>query len=358
MIKSISISNYQSHKKTELELDSGVNIIVGQSDSGKTAILRALRWLIWNKPGGNAFRSEWGGDTSVKIELDSKARIARRKTKTHNTYTLSSSEENKEANAFRAVGQGVPEDIQKALNISDLNVQNQLDAPFLLSETSGEIARKLNKIANIEVIDRAISNINRKSREINTRIKIHEEDLASYRKEKEELAYVEIAEKDIDRILEKQERLENVEQDGHALALLIVSLKQASRSIRALEPIVKAEIELTELIRKQNELEEAIVKADDLLTATLDLKEITKLLKKLKPIVRAEKKVAQCFALLEGIEQRTDQYNNLAHTINELIGSDNELARSKYRLEDIEREFKKKMGKVCPLCNQKIKEQE
>jgi exonuclease SbcC len=70
MIDSLSIQNFQSHEKTELEFDEGINIIIGQSDSGKSAILRALNWVVNNKPNGEAFKSNWGGDTKVKIIIE------------------------------------------------------------------------------------------------------------------------------------------------------------------------------------------------------------------------------------------------------------------------------------------------
>jgi len=56
MIKYLQIQNFQSHKDSLLEFDPGVNVIVGSSDSGKTAVIRALRWLVWNRPSGDAFR--------------------------------------------------------------------------------------------------------------------------------------------------------------------------------------------------------------------------------------------------------------------------------------------------------------
>ena len=57
MLKSISIKNYQSHKETDLTFNEGVNVITGTSDSGKTAILRSLSWLINNRPSGDAFKN-------------------------------------------------------------------------------------------------------------------------------------------------------------------------------------------------------------------------------------------------------------------------------------------------------------
>ncbi|MFR9297315.1 MAG: AAA family ATPase, partial [Aedoeadaptatus pacaensis] len=43
-IEKIILVNFQSHVYSELSLSRGVNVIVGPSDSGKTAIMRALRW--------------------------------------------------------------------------------------------------------------------------------------------------------------------------------------------------------------------------------------------------------------------------------------------------------------------------
>ncbi len=55
MIKSAKLINFQSHIDSLLEFHSGVNSITGQSDSGKSSILRAINWVIHNKPSGDAF---------------------------------------------------------------------------------------------------------------------------------------------------------------------------------------------------------------------------------------------------------------------------------------------------------------
>jgi len=58
VVEKITIKNFQSHEETELQFSSGVNVIVGSSDSGKSAILRALKWVVQNKPSGTAFFTE------------------------------------------------------------------------------------------------------------------------------------------------------------------------------------------------------------------------------------------------------------------------------------------------------------
>jgi exonuclease SbcC len=44
MIKSIKIQNFETHIKTHLDLHPGVNVIVGESDEGKSGIIRSIKW--------------------------------------------------------------------------------------------------------------------------------------------------------------------------------------------------------------------------------------------------------------------------------------------------------------------------
>ncbi len=49
MIKSVRMQNFESHEDTEIEFTEGMNLIVGQSNSGKSSILRALRMVVDNE---------------------------------------------------------------------------------------------------------------------------------------------------------------------------------------------------------------------------------------------------------------------------------------------------------------------
>ena len=63
MITKISIKNIQSHKNSTLELSPGINAIVGSSNNGKSAILRAFYWARYNRPlGTDNLLSHWAVD--------------------------------------------------------------------------------------------------------------------------------------------------------------------------------------------------------------------------------------------------------------------------------------------------------
>ena len=106
MIEKLQIKNFQSHKDSTLEFSPGVNVIVGSSDSGKSAIIRGLRWLAYGKPRGDSMRSWWGGDITITVQL-SDCEITRKKGST-NTYFLNKGQNTTE---FNAIGHEVPQEI-------------------------------------------------------------------------------------------------------------------------------------------------------------------------------------------------------------------------------------------------------
>ena len=77
MIEELWIKNFQSHKDTKIRFGKNLNVIIGSSDSGKTAILRALRWLIYGRPMGKAFQTHGTTRTMVQIILDNGVKVKR-----------------------------------------------------------------------------------------------------------------------------------------------------------------------------------------------------------------------------------------------------------------------------------------
>ena len=159
MITSIKIDNFQSHKTTELSLSRGVNVIIGPSDAGKSAILRALIWNLFNRPLGDEFRSHWNKDTSVQIEFNDH-NITRSKIKTTNHYIV-------DGQSLKAFGQEVPVEVLDAHNLDrTLNIQTQIDPFFLLQSSPGEVAKYFNQIAGLESIDKLNKNLSSHHRRI------------------------------------------------------------------------------------------------------------------------------------------------------------------------------------------------
>jgi exonuclease SbcC len=171
MIKSLKLFYFQGHKATELVFHAGINAICGSSDTGKSSLIRAIRWVVENRPSGEEFRSNFATDKTTKIELETDAdTIIRERGKGTNTYKLNNM-------VFSAFGQEVPEEISQKLNFHDINIQYQMDSPFLLSESPGGVAKYLNKIVNLDKIDTVLQNITSKKRRNEQEIKYLQEKL-------------------------------------------------------------------------------------------------------------------------------------------------------------------------------------
>lgn len=164
MIKNLKLKFFQSWKEVKLIFDKGLNIIIGSSNSGKSALLRAIYWVIENRPSGNSFahysqlkNGNIEGEVSVEIETE-KGIVKRSKNKNFNGYFLNDKK-------FEAIGLDIPEDVNRFFNFSEINIQKQLDSPFLLSESGGEIAKFFNKILKLDSIDLALKKIDELKRD-------------------------------------------------------------------------------------------------------------------------------------------------------------------------------------------------
>ena len=150
MLERLLIRNFQAHRKFELSFGPGVTTILGRSDSGKSSVLRALRWVGTNRPKGDDFVSHGTKSCEVLLVVDGRE-VARSKGK-ENLYRLDSAE-------YKAFGSEVPEDVARLLAVCELNFQRQLDAPYWLGDPAGKVSRELNEAVNLSLIDEATAKV-------------------------------------------------------------------------------------------------------------------------------------------------------------------------------------------------------
>jgi len=174
MISQIQIKNFQAHKDTVLDLSFGINVIAGSSDEGKSSIIRALNWAITNRPSGFAFKSDFAKDkedTVVSLLTDDNVKISRVKSKTKNNYILCNDPKS-DAVVFHALRSDVPEEISDVLCFGEYNIQTQFDPFFLLQGYSaGDVAKRLNELCGLTIIDDTLKNIDSSLRESNSELK-------------------------------------------------------------------------------------------------------------------------------------------------------------------------------------------
>lgn len=345
MIKQLHISNFQSHLDTILDLDPGVNLIVGQSDSGKTAIIRALKWLTTNRPLGDSFVSWNGkGKTEVSVLLDVGTSIA------HQPGRYSLSKPNDDSSEWNAIGTGVPETVQQVLNISDLSWQSQMDAPFLLSASPGEVARTLNEVADLDKIDSTLVNINRMARDNRTQLtetarakQQLEIDLSAFRELDNQLA-------EVARLKEMERKvglLEDMVAEGGQLVVSITEQEEALTRYGQVEKHLAFIHQLNERMSEYETISEEIGKRQQMLAEVMEL---TDRLKAIKDPADAEAELDLLLDMVGQAQALNDSIGKNERQLNYVLAMQKKHIEMENYLERLENQWHEQFPDICPLC--------
>jgi len=182
MLSRVVLRNFQGHKRLAVDFDPSVTTIIGPSDKGKSAVLRAIKWVCLNQPAGNDFLHHGAKRVSVTLIIDG-TKVKRSHSNGKNVYKL-----NKQT--YTAFGREVPEPVADFLRISNINFQGQHDAPFWFSETAGQVSRRLNQIVDLEIVDHALSHLGAELRASRTIETDRKEQLSKAKIARKALSYV------------------------------------------------------------------------------------------------------------------------------------------------------------------------
>lgn len=338
MINKVVLKNFQSHKETEVDLSNGLNVLTGQSDSGKSAIIRAINWVVTNKPGGDSFRSKWvkKEPTEVILELDTGDVIRRVKGNTKNSYFLNDTE-------FKAMGQSVPDEIQKVLNIDSLNIQSQHDSVFLLSESSGEVARTLNRVVNLEIMDKALALCNSERLRINRELQNYSDEIDNRFEQLNEFNFLDKYEERIKELETLYERYDNRRTKYNEIVDILEEIDAIECDI--LDIKVPPDAVVSDLTMQFSELGACKVSKEQLKRIIDKIRYINREIEEFKiPDIK------ELETLVKEVEKRRSESEDLEN----LILKTQKIQKTYKILNKEIKELESELPKVCPLCGHKI----
>lgn len=348
MINTLSLTNFRSWKEGQVEFHPGVSIITGENDSGKTNLLRAINWVVNNRPTGEELKSNWGGNTDVQLDIVNKI-VGRHRTDKDNLYTLTHADGKKDE--FRAFGTKVPEIIQQHLNFSPVNINFQMDGPFLLGKSPADVARYYNDAVNLDIIDRTISNIASTLREEKGRFKIQIEQQEKLTEQLKEFDWLDNAESELIRLEKMQALIIRKENEFSELSTMIQNLKSMDEEIEKIQEVTQHENKVLELLKKADKIFVLQTEKRELERFVSILKSLDEQEKEFQAVIKFEKQVDSLLELDKQIEAKTSQYNELFELMTSLVSLDKEIDLITKELARLESEFKTLMPDVCPILD-------
>lgn len=234
-IEKVILENFQSHKHSVLEFNNQLNVIVGPSDSGKTAILRGIRWVLYNEPSGDYFIREGENYCAVTIVFSDGTRVKRYRSRSKNIYYLYNSDNDE--TKFEGFGTSVPEEIINATGIkkilldSDLskpiNLSDQLEGAFLLSERASARASSIGRLVGVNIIDDTLRDTLKDVRNLSSKKKIIEDNISNLKDELSQYEY-------LDELRDKINRISIIRDKIYEKNNLVVTYKGLNEKLKQL----------------------------------------------------------------------------------------------------------------------------
>jgi len=345
MIKQLIIDNFKSHKHTVMDFVPGVNIIIGESDNGKSAIIGALRWVIENRPEGDGFRSTWGGETVVTIYNDI-ATVTRGKGK-ENYYDVSGIH-------LTAFGTDVPSEVSSALNLLPVNLQTQFKQHYLLTETPGKVAAHFNKIAHIDLIDKSLEKVNSWIKLLDSKITTDTESLISDKKKLEQYDYLEIMEIDLEVLERLEQDIQTRYRSYRKLQSYISQIELTEHEIEIFKQETKKEKDVENLLILYQSWENQCNQSLQLASLIIRIEQTEQDINKYHKLAILEIVLNPIIDLQSQIEENLKVRNKLYQLIVSIITMQTEIKNVSQEIIRLQNEFNNEMPEICPLCDQSI----
>lgn len=242
-ITKVRLRNFQSHEDTEVEFKPGLNGILGKSDSGKTAILRAIRWCLYNEPSGIDFIREGEAQAEVSVSFQNDLEIIRTRSKSINRYTIVYPDG--DPLILEHFGAKTPQEVYEATGIMPLdldenfttpiNYQAQLDGPFLLNERDSVKASAIGRLVGVNYIDNAMRTSLRDRKKYTQRRQGLQERKEELEEDLKEFAGLDDQIKRLKRLKAVIDRLE----EAQALKARLEALKKRQEGVQAEKEILE-----------------------------------------------------------------------------------------------------------------------
>jgi DNA repair protein SbcC/Rad50 len=346
MISRISLTNFQIHKKLTLVFSKGVNFLIGETDAGKSAVIRAINLALNNSPRGGEklYKTDTAdGPLEITIEDDEKGKITRK----NRAYTI-----NDNPNQLSAFRQERPKAITDIINVNYTNFQFQIDPHFLILETGGNAAKILNSISGLEDQTLIIDEIKKRIESSKRNIRELHADLEINNKKIKDLGYVPELFKKALSLKQDQLNLEELKNNLNDLEKIINNLEKLIKEVDSFQYLDKLKVCFENFLKviisqsEQNSFIESFTKTIHSIEQTENV---------LKKYINYDNIKRKIDTFIKELKNKKELYTNIEELLNIITNSnllDQKINGYDFEIDDLNLKFSDLMklyGK-CPLC--------
>lgn len=307
-ITELEIINFHSHEHTIVDFSKNLNVILGESRQGKTSILRAIRWVLENKPTGKSIIRHGANYCTVKMKLANGTIIIREIGDKINGYKIIMPNGDVHEGNTKLVGT-----VQGLCGFNNMIIDSKLSMPinfmrqgtgwYLIGDnvTSTDRARILGAIQNTNSADAIVKDLDKENTQHSTIIKNNNkqidvtfDEIEKVSKEKQLLEKTRL-------IVEKKLLVKNIEN--------YIELKKDFDEKNRIADVLKNGFDELKIINAFNKIEKHIKSIDEIFDnsniykdETLKMVSIEDKLKILEKISDAEERVIT-------LKQKVEKYD-------------------------------------------------
>ncbi len=361
MIQSIELTNFQTHKHSTIEFCDGLNVITGSSDSGKSSVMRALLWVLKNRPSGDSVRN-WDCDKKDKVAVDiilsEIKRVEKQRVDGKSVYYVGDS--SGEYLKLEAIKQDVPEEVERVFNMSDINIQTQHDPYFLLNDSPGEVAKRLNELVGLDVIDRLFKNINGRVTDIKRSLEHESTRCNTLSEQISRLDYVDRLEAEIEELSSRVSEYLDLTESRHVAAAIVRDVCSLADEIDRAEKVISAEKELLVIEELNREYDYTLSKLVSVKLLTNTIQKLYEQIKDEDDWLNVEEHYFEISELVKECDERKGQFRKVCSVCQHIGTIVSQLNSLEERLERDQKTCVALLKKhnICPLCGSSMKDLE
>lgn len=234
MVK-VRVKNFQSIKDASIEID-GLTVVTGANNSGKTALMRAIRGVFENSPHSSLLRKD-EKKIEVMLEFEDGQSVVWEKGPKDNSYVI---------NGYKisGVGRGAPEEL-KDLGVYSIDAANNTVWPqvakqfdgtiFLLNRSGAVLAEALSDVEKVGKLTSALRLSEKDRRSVSSELKIRRKDYKEQEEKVSKFDGFETLEEGMESLKEQsktlRERSEKVQTVRSLYDRVVSSYKQVRRFV-------------------------------------------------------------------------------------------------------------------------------